>query len=112
MFSEKSLPFDSKTLFGFAVAAFAQAAGVFCIVCAITPVVGFMFGSCMLMIGFVEDIGSELAPLAMYQGSMKKNRMDMRKRFCYIVDLYSDVKQLSALIILSKNTTINWDLRI
>lgn len=97
MFAGRSLPFDSKRPFGFIVAAFGQAAGVFCIVGAVTPVVGFMFGSCMLMIAFVEDIASELAEWASHIDTMTKNRMDMTKRFCDIIKLYSEVKQLRSL---------------
>lgn len=86
--------FDWRTPFGYFHAVFAQAIDVFCICVNVEPVVGFMFGSCMLCIAFIEDITSEFTAMASNK-SLTDNYMEMKKRFCRIIQIYSNVKELS-----------------
>lgn len=89
-----SLEFDWKTPFGYLVAVLGQAVQVFCIVFNISPFLVFMFGSCLLFIAFVEDITNEFEDLSSIESS-PKNDMELKKRFSYVIQLYSEVKQLS-----------------
>lgn len=87
----KRLPFDWKTPFGYFIAVVPQAIDVFCVVFNVPPIIGFMYGSCSLIIAFIEDITSEFKALAINE-RMKPNFMKMKKRFCNIIQLYTDVK--------------------
>lgn len=88
------MPFDWKTPFGYLFAIVPQGIDIFCIVLDVAPVVGFMFGSCMLIIAFVEDITSEFKELSTNE-SLMESQMEMRKRFGNIIQLYSNIKELS-----------------
>lgn len=94
LFVPKRLPFGWRTPLRYLIAVLPQAAGVFCIVFNVAPVVGFMFGTCLLVIAFIEDITGEFRALGA-NAEMAKNYMATKKRFCHILQLYSEVKQLS-----------------
>lgn len=47
-----------------------------------------------MIIAFVKDISSELTAFTADQ-LVKTKQMDVKKRFCYIIKMYTDIKQLS-----------------
>lgn len=95
LFIGKRLPFDWKTPYGFLVTVSTQAASCFCVIYDVAPHVGFMFGSCILIIAFIEDIANEFTALAAPSKSLARRHMQMKKRLFNIIKLYSNVKQLS-----------------
>lgn len=53
-----------------------------------------MVGTCWLIITFVKDIFDDLLKLNMRRASRRHGR-ELKTRFCYIIQLYAEVKQLS-----------------
>lgn len=89
------MPFDWHAPLGYSIALLEQAIVAYCACCMTSPVTCFIAGSCWLFVAFVEDITSDLCALNAEIKSTNANQMDVKKRFCEIINLYSDVKQLS-----------------
>lgn len=49
-----------------------------------------------MFISFAEDISSDLKQLKVDTKKSKENHLSLTKRFCNVVQLYADVKELSA----------------
>ena len=54
-----------------------------------------LIGFCWLSIAIVEDISSDLLELDFSCGKLNQNHQLMKQRFSNIIQLYSEVKQLS-----------------
>lgn len=108
LFNER-LPFDWRTPFGYLLAYSSQAAGVFCICYNGTPAVGFMIGSSLLFISFIEDLTTEFQSMSASGPSSNQNGTEVKKNFCNIIQLYSDVKQYDLPLIQSnKLSNFHW----
>lgn len=87
-----SYPFDWKTPVGYLVAWFSQFTA-FCAAFSISiPNISFFFGSCWLFIFVADDITKDLSTFN--AGKVKNgNRVVKLKRFCDIIQVYTDAKQ-------------------
>lgn len=65
------------------------------------PAICFLTGSCWLFILFAKDITHDLNLLE-FKGKLKRNCAESKRRFCKIVRAYSDVKELSVEMMVSK----------
>lgn len=89
------LPFDYKTPFGFLLLSFVQIPWAFCIVFSAVPVISFFIGSCWLFTSFVKDVTNDLHQLNL-AGKSKRGRMNVKERFCNLVQVYTNLKELSS----------------
>lgn len=93
LFKKIRLPFDWKTPFGFTVALLSQIVGGCATFSILLPAFSFMIGSCVLFIFVADDITKDLA--VFNSGKVaKKNRVPRLKRFCAIIEIHSDARQL------------------
>lgn len=90
----KRLPFNWKTTSGYLIAYVGQVVVSFCTVYLSSPVLSFIIGSCWLFGAFINDIKNDLIAFNGIE-STNTNQVEIKKQFCQIVQLYSDVKQLS-----------------
>lgn len=89
---------------------FFQTLWYFCIVLAAMVTIGFFIGSCWLFVSFAKDITSDL-DLLNIAGKSNRSRLKIRERFCNIVQVHSNVKELSVKLLISFNTFLNcWNL--
>lgn len=89
------LPFNHKTLFGYIVALLGQAVPIIGLLLITNQILSFLIGSCWSFISFIDDIANELSCLKLNKAS-NTNNPEMKKNVYNIVQLYSDVKQLSS----------------
>lgn len=73
---------------------FFQTQWYFCLIFSAVSALGFYIGSCWLFISFVKDIKNDL-DLLNVAGKSKRSRMKVTERFCDVVQVYSNVKELS-----------------
>lgn len=76
-----------------------QIAGLVCLMLCVTPIMCFFIGTCWSFILFIDDIANELSSCLIENDLLNKRKnqqKDLKKNFCVIVQLYSDVKQLRA----------------
>lgn len=83
---------------------FAQAISAYYALVCVCSTLCFLVGSIWLFIAFIEDISQELSMLDVDQ-KIDAKQTDKLQRFCHVIQLYSDVKQLS-------DGVISYDLRI
>lgn len=91
-----SMPFNSNTPFIYLISWFLQSAAIFSIMVFITPTMCWLVGTCLLFTWLIEDITSELARLNPITSSNQHER-DLKRQFFKIIQLHSDVRQLSAM---------------
>lgn len=90
------LPFNAKTPIGYIFFLIFNSSVAFCVLFSIMPAICFLTGSCWLFILFAKDITNDLKLLEI-NGKLKRNRAEGKRRFCRIVRVYSDVKELSVM---------------
>lgn len=86
-------PFDWKTPFGYPVAWFSQFAGCLASFSVSLININFMVGSCWLFTFIADDITSDLPEFNRDDEMANKNQAEQLKRFCGIIQLYSDAKE-------------------
>lgn len=96
------MPFNWKTPIGFLVIFLFQCVNVNNAAMIVTPTMCFFVGSCILLKSLIEDITNDLNSLN--QDEQKMSKLDKRKKiakedFCYVIQEFSDVKQLSVLFL-------------
>lgn len=93
---QNRLPFDWHTPSGYLIAFLAQTIESFFTVYSACPILCIVVGSCWLFIAFVRELTSELPTLnAAIKSSDERRHLHVKKQLCEIIELYSDVKQLS-----------------
>lgn len=60
------------------------------------PGICFLLGCCWLFICFAKEVTNDLSLLNI-NGRRKRNRFEVKQRFCNIVRVYTDVKELSVI---------------
>lgn len=91
---KKRIPWDWREPFGYVLEFIAQAIEAYFTLYCVPPVIAFMIGSCWLFCAFIEDITSELHVLST-KSKPNGSHNKMKTEFCNIIQLHSDVKQLS-----------------
>lgn len=86
-------PFNWKTPIGYSVAFTIEFATDMCTQTWFVPTLGFFFGVCRLSITFAKDIASDLNFLNV-GGTSTQRQAKLIERFCKIVELYGDARQL------------------
>lgn len=88
------LPFNWQTPRGYLFTEPVVSAIYFVLFLCLVPTIGYYAGSCALFITFVEDITNDLKHLNIKK-RRNQNWNEMRAAFCKIIQLHSEVKQLS-----------------
>lgn len=96
------LPFNYKNMIGYSVAMVGQAFGEYCLMLCASTFIVFFVGACWSFISFIDDIAIELSCVKA-DGRSSSNQLEIRNHFCKIVQLFSDVKQLSWKAFLNSN---------
>lgn len=91
------MPFDWQTPLSYAISWFLQSAAVFSMMVFIAPMLSWLVGTCWLFIWLIDDITCELSRLNPINASNQRESK-LNKRFFRIVQLHSDVNQLSVAI--------------
>lgn len=87
-------PFEWRTPFGYFVAWLSQCAGTIAGSCANFQFLNLLFGSCWLFMFIAEDITQDVIAFNnMAKTASNENCTELIKRFCDMVQIYSDVKQ-------------------
>lgn len=94
----KRFPFDWRTPCGYLAGSFAQCAGIMSSATVHLQFICVMFGSCWLFIVFAEDIITDVAAFnaAIATETSAGKRAKLTKRFCALLQTYSDVKECVA----------------
>lgn len=79
---------------GYAIAVLGQFAAAFCTCLYCSSVVSFLIGSCLLLTCIAKDVSIELSIINNSE-ICKETTTEMKKRFCDVVQLHADAKQLS-----------------
>lgn len=74
-----------------------ESASMFCIIFYLVPILCLLVGMSWLMIDFVKAITDDL--LKMYIRRASQYRWELKVRLCNIIQLHSEVKQLSEIIL-------------
>lgn len=90
----KRLPFNWRTPLGYLVAIFAQSAGTYAAIISGVTSIAFFICSCWLFVCIAKDITTDL-PLLDCSKKSKPDDPTMKQRFCTIIQMYSDARQLS-----------------
>lgn len=70
-----------------------QTAGSTFIVTSHVQFLSLIFGSFWLFIVIAEEMANELATFNAIIGTSKRNRSELMKRFCHIIQTYTDAQQ-------------------
>lgn len=89
------LPFKRSPPIGYILVWFFDAISICCVIFVIVPVLALGIGLCWLIIAFIKDILNELARLNSFCQAARKNVWELKMRFCTIIQLYSETKELS-----------------
>lgn len=93
-FIEQRYPFDWRTPPNFLVAWTAQCAEVIPTATIIAQILSLIFGSCWLFICMAEDITQDVVEFSfIVTTSTDENRTELSKRFCDLIQIYSDAKE-------------------
>lgn len=89
------VPFNFKTPSGYLVASVAQLTGVMAQASFYLQFLSFAFGSCWLFIFIAKDITTDLTAFntAVAAKTSDGNSAELTKRFCDVVQIYTDAKQ-------------------
>lgn len=90
-------PFDCKTPIGFLIVFVIDCVANVCTQTWLIPTVWFFVGLCWLSIAFAKDIASDLNFLNI-GGASEDCHVKLIQRFCEIVQIYADARQLRRLI--------------
>lgn len=82
-----------KNPFGYLMTSGIQFAATACILAVNVQFFCFFFGSCWLFISIANDITKELTDFNVVVKSSDGNHPKLTKRFCDLVQVYSDAKQ-------------------
>lgn len=94
IFVHLRVPFHWRSAFGYIMYLMFYVPGIFCVIYAAVPPICFYAGSCFLFIAFVQDIENDLNAL-MVKKSHRKHNAKLKTQFFRIVQVYSEVKELS-----------------
>lgn len=72
-----------------------QITGEFCLMLCATTFIVFFIGTCWSFISFLDDIAIEMSGMMVVETSDTRQQ-ETRRKFCNVVQLFSDVKQLSS----------------
>lgn len=89
------LPFNWRTPFGYLIALCIECMAVFSIILTTIPLVCFFIGSCWLCIAFAKDITNDLSLWNLGGLTSNQSHLKCKMKLCRIVEIHSDVKQLS-----------------
>lgn len=91
----RSFPYDWRTPHGYAVAWISEAAGTSSLFFAFPPVLSLIFASCWLFVTIADDDLTQ--ELAIFNNDVKKSdgndHAELMRRFCGIIQSYSDAKE-------------------
>lgn len=93
-FYPQRVPFNWKTPAGYLVAFLGETLSSACTIYTTTPIICFIVGACCMLAAFVKDIASELTAFNADKLADAK-QPDVKKHFCKIIRMFTDVKQLS-----------------
>lgn len=88
------MPFNWKSPIGYVFATIFISVSSFSILLCLTLTLSFLIGNCWLFISFAKDISSDWMILD-FGGRLYRRHPKVKKRIYEIVQLHSDVKQLS-----------------
>lgn len=94
------LPIDRNSFFGYMIFVIFQSIGYFCTTYTNVPTIGLYVGACWLFIDFVKDVTANVLNQIVGIGKSKKAKSQMKIHFYRMVQIYTDVKQLSVLTLL------------
>lgn len=90
----RMLPFDWKTPFGYFVAWLSEISGCFATYAVEIPLNSLIFASSWLLITINDDLTQELAAFNDDLKTLNKSdHLELVRRFCDIIQLYSDAKE-------------------
>lgn len=98
-FIQFRLPINRNSLLGYVIFEIFETVGYFCTIYAAVPTIGLYVGVCCLFIHFINDIRENVLNGirdAKNSSGTPESEVQVKVRFCHMVELYSDVKQLSA----------------
>lgn len=104
VFAPYRFPYKQMPPLGYLVSWLIEFMATFCLGCYIVPNLCLLIGTSWLMIAFVKDISDELLKLNIRRAS-HRHRWELKVRFCSVVQLYADVKQLSKRQMIIRNKT-------
>lgn len=93
LFNLTRYPFDWKTPSGYLMAALLQCAGCVCVLALLMQFFNLLIGSCWLFVCIARDITKDWAKFNAAVRSTGGNDAKLTKRFCRLVQVYSDAKQ-------------------
>lgn len=94
-FTSLSLPMTSNPPFGYLIVWLFETGSVFCTFYNLVPLICLTIGCCWFIIAFMKDIMIEMTKLNRAFKLARHNTWELKVRFCNIIELYSEVKQLS-----------------
>lgn len=93
----RRLPYNWRTPLGYLVTLIIQTVASLSCILSIVPAICLLVGLCWLIISFVEDVTNDLNALNIGQNTERSRRI-MKERFCSIIQLHMELKQLSIAI--------------
>lgn len=89
------LPFKSHPPFGYLIIWLIDFVAVFFTFACLAPLMSYAAGSSWAIIAFVTDIMNDVTKINRICKVTRQNTWEIKVRFCNIIQLYSEVKQLS-----------------
>lgn len=89
----KRFPFNWKNPFGYSIIFLGQWIGSVSAAGVVVQFLSLVFGSCWFFIFITNDINRDLAAFKTAIETPNENQSDLTKRFCNLVQIYSDVKE-------------------
>lgn len=96
---------------GYLICWLLEAISEFCLFFYIVPNLCLLVGTSWLLIAFLKDISNDLLKLYVHR-KCHQYRWELNVRFCQIIQLYSDVKQLSKKILSEKKSKLRKRTRV
>ena len=91
------MPFNCKTPLGLAFYLITVSPSTFCILFCAVPSTCFFIGSGWLLISFAKNMRNDLSHFNAVASS-RRHRAEVKGSFCQIIQIYSDVKELSDIV--------------
>lgn len=92
---ESRFPFESYPPFGYLIVLLCETGSSFCILSCLSPLICLAIGSCWTIITFMTDIMHDLSRMNRACKVVPQVAWELKKRFYDVIQLYSEVKQLS-----------------
>lgn len=89
------IPFKWAPPFGYLLVWLIDAVSICCVIFVIIPGMALGIGVCWWIAAFINDTLNELDKLSSFCKAARKNACEIKVRFCNIIQLYSETKQLS-----------------